>query len=107
MYYKGVGVSQNFTTAATWFERAADKGHVSSSYNLGYLFYKGKGVAQDYARAYMWYALAAARATGNHQARARTNRDTLAKRMTPQQIAEIFEQTTVMLVYANQNFLQQ
>ena len=48
------------------------------------MYDNGRGVLQDYVRAHMWYNLAAAQ--GNKPAT--KNRDLLAKRMTPAQIAE-------------------
>jgi TPR repeat protein len=48
------------------------------------MYARGQGVLQDSVKAHMWFNLAAAKgdADGAH------NRDSLAKRMTPQQIAE-------------------
>ena len=48
----------------------------------------GQGVPQDYVRAYMWNNLAAAHLTGDEQKPAAENRDKVASRMTPAQIAE-------------------
>lgn len=45
---------------------------------------EGKGVVQDYVRAHMWLNLSAA----SGYSRAVESRDTVAKLMTPQQIAE-------------------
>jgi len=44
----------------------------------------GRGVAQDYVRAHMWYDLSAAK--GNPMAI--RNRNAIARRMTPAQIAK-------------------
>ena len=50
---------------------------------------KGRGVTQDYVLAHMWYNLAAARLPpGEDGDMAVRNRDLIAKRMTPEQIAE-------------------
>jgi hypothetical protein len=48
------------------------------------MFERGDGVPQDYVQAYMWYTLGAA----NGAKRGAALRDALAKRMTPDQIAE-------------------
>ncbi len=48
------------------------------------MYYGGEGVPQDYAQAHMWFNLAGAQ--GLEQAA--KNRDNVAKRMTPTQIAE-------------------
>jgi TPR repeat protein len=50
--------------------------------------YIGGGVPQDDVRAYMWVNLAAAHMTGEEQKQAAENRDDVARRMTPAQIAE-------------------
>jgi uncharacterized protein len=50
---------------------------------LGFLFDTGMGVPQDYVTAHMWFNLAAA--TADTYA---INRDEIAARMTPAQVAE-------------------
>ncbi len=60
-----------------------------AQYNLGFMYRKGQGVTQDYAQAHMWYNLAASRLPpGENRDKAVKNRDDVAKRMTPAQIAE-------------------
>jgi TPR repeat protein len=51
------------------------------------MYEKGQGVPQNYIQAHMWYNLAATQ--GNEIAK--ENRDIVAKRMTPAQIAEAQE----------------
>lgn len=48
------------------------------------MYLQGKGVPQDNVLAYIWFNLSAARG----QEDAKTSRDIVAKRMTPDQIAE-------------------
>ncbi len=48
----------------------------------------GRGVPQDDMTAHMWLNLSAARSTGEVRDRAITSRDTIAQRMTRNQIAE-------------------
>ncbi len=48
------------------------------------MYYNSQGVVQDYVQAHMWFNLAGAQ--GDKQAA--KNRDIVAKRMTPAQIAE-------------------
>jgi TPR repeat protein len=55
--------------------------------NLGAMYENGQGTARDYVRAHMWYNLSSVQ--GDQQAL--KNRDTVAKRMTPAQIAEAQE----------------
>ena len=52
--------------------------------NLGVMYTNGEGVQQDYVRAHMWFNLSAMRG----EQRAAKNKDNIAKRMTPAQIAE-------------------
>ncbi len=53
------GVETDITTAASWFEKAADRGVVDSQFNLGVLFESGQGVPQNLVDAYVWYSIAA------------------------------------------------
>ena len=84
MYYDGEGVPQDYAEAVKWYRKAAEQGVAEAQSNLGLMYDNGRGVLQDYVRAHMWYNLAAAQ--GNKPAT--KNRDLLAKRMTPAQIAE-------------------
>jgi len=56
--------------------------------NLGYMYDSGEGVPQDYTKAHMWYNLAASKLTDKDRAVAVDNRDLVAEKMTPAQIAE-------------------
>jgi hypothetical protein len=60
--------------------------------NLGEMYREGQGVPQDYVQAHKWYNLAAANYTSASQTKYRDdavkNRDALARKMTPAQIAE-------------------
>jgi TPR repeat protein len=51
LYEKGQGVSQDYTKARQWFEKAAAQGSVAAQNNLGVLYASGQGVPQDYATA--------------------------------------------------------
>ena len=82
-YKGGLGVSQSYVEAAKWFQKAAEQGDADAQYHLGQMYEKGEGVPQNYVEAYKWYSLAAAQ--GN---RFRADRDKIANRMTPDQIAE-------------------
>jgi uncharacterized protein len=84
MYAKGQGVAQNDAEAANWFHKAADQGLAEAQTILGAVYVKGQGVAQNYVLAHMWFNLAAAQGDVG----ALTNRDHLARMMTPAQIAE-------------------
>jgi TPR repeat protein len=80
----GKGVPRDDAESAKWFRMAADQGNANAQAALGGMYGSGKGVPQDYVSAHMWFALAAA--GGNKDAA--SNRDKVAVKMTPSQIAE-------------------
>ena len=82
MYVNGEGVLQDYAEAVKWFKLAAAQGSEMAQYNLGRMYAIGQGVPIDYVRAHMWFNLVAVKGAGGK------NRDILAKKMTPQQIAE-------------------
>jgi TPR repeat protein len=84
MYANGRGVSQDDAAAIRWYRAAAEQGDPVAQSNLGLMYAVGRGVPQDYVRAYMWFNLAAA----NGDEVAERNRDKIAPKMTPGQIAE-------------------
>ena len=83
MYSKGKGIPQDYGEALKWLRKAAEQGNSSAQLNLGVMYDNGKGVVQDYITAHMWYNLAGV--GGNEKAR--EYRDSIAKNMTPVQIA--------------------
>ncbi len=84
IYDNGQGVAHDYALAAKWYRRAAEQGHADAQNNLGFMYDRGRGVWRDYVQAYVWYNLAAARSNDT----ARRNRDIIAEKMTPAQIAE-------------------
>jgi len=84
MYYAGQGVSRDYREAAKWCRLAAEQGMAEAQLSLGEMYREGQGVPQDYTQAHMWFNLSGA--GGN--ADAIKNRDILAGKMTPDQIAE-------------------
>ena len=88
LYANGRGVLLDYTKAREWFEKAAAQGDAEAQFSLGLLYYYGLGVPQDDVRAYMWWSLAAAHSASNTQKLGVDNRDEVAGRMTPAQIAE-------------------
>ena len=58
-YYRGEGVSQDYTQAVSWWCKAAEKGYADAQSHLGLCYYKGEGVSQDYTQAVSWYRKAA------------------------------------------------
>ncbi|MDB9867302.1 sel1 repeat family protein [Pseudomonadales bacterium] len=77
-------IPQDQKEAYKWFKAAAEQGSVEAQFELGLIYAKGVGVLQDYKWAHMWYNLAAA----NGSELGRTNRDEIAKQMTPADISE-------------------
>jgi len=73
------GVKMDMPTAASWFEKAAQRGVVDSQYNLGILFESGQGLPQDLESALVWYSIAGAQ--GDQMAAGRVNvlRQTLSQ----------------------------
>ena len=63
----GYGVTQDYTQAVYWYQKAAEQGTVSAQYNLGICYEKGEGVTKDKAQAISWYRMAAER--GNAKAK--------------------------------------
>ncbi len=79
----------DYTTAFREFEALAEQGDASGQFFLGTMYGDGWGVPQDYVQAHMWYNLAASRLPpGKDRDLAVENRDIIAARMTPAQIAE-------------------
>ena len=88
MYDEGKGIPQDRAEAARWYQLAADHGHVSAQFNLGLMYGSGKGVPQDDVEAHMWLNLATAQASAEERDEYVNERDNVAARMTPEQIAE-------------------
>jgi uncharacterized protein len=84
MYDNGDGVPQDYKEATKWYRLAADRGTPSAQLNLGFMYDRGNGVPQNYVQAYMWYSLAGT----SGSAKGPNNRDLIAPKMTPAQIAE-------------------
>lgn len=80
----GVIVPRDYEEAVKWYLRSANKGDADGQYRLGVMFYRGDGVEKSNIEAHKWWNLAA-----SHGSRAAgTMRDMIARRMTPQEIAE-------------------
>ena len=82
---------QNSAEAAKWYRKSADQGEATGQHNLASMYYYGQGVPQNYVQAYKWLNLAAAGntvAATEYRGKALKNRDIIAKKMTPAQIAE-------------------
>ena len=82
VYANGHGVTQDYKQAVQWYRKAAEQGMAQAQYNLALMYANGQGVTQDYVLAHMWWDIAAS--SGNKNAT--TNRDIVAKEMSPSQI---------------------
>jgi len=66
-----------------WYTLAAEQGHASAQYFLGWMYADGEGVILDNVRAHMWLNIAAS----SGEKDASKNRDIVANRMTPADIS--------------------
>jgi len=85
LYRTGQGVPQDHVTAVSWYRRAADQGDAYAQKYLGTSYRDGKVVPTDYVQAYKWFALAVPSGPVGLGTR---ERDSVAKKMTPAQVAE-------------------
>jgi TPR repeat protein len=78
--------------ALAWYRKAANQGFAAAQTNLGVAYDRGQGVQQDYIKSYMWFILASSQTTdAETRDLAAENRDVLATKMSPAQIAEAQE----------------
>ena len=87
MYEVGQGVTQDYKEAVRLYRLSADQGNADAQFYLGFMYEVGQGVTQDYVRAHMWLNISAS--SGDKIAK--SNRDIIAKRMTPTQIEKAQE----------------
>jgi len=84
----GLLSSPDLAKARRWFEAAAAERDPMAQIFLADLYAKDSGIVpEDVVRAYMWYSLAAGQ-TAKDKYGAKYYRDSLARKMTPAQIAE-------------------
>jgi len=74
----------DYATALKEWRPLAEQGNADAQFNLGVVYSKGQGVSQDYIQAHMWVNLADAQ---GHVVAPKA-RDSIAKKMTHEQIAE-------------------
>jgi TPR repeat protein len=88
MHKLGLGVPKNPKEARKWGRLAAKQGNADAQVLLGSLYYKQNGEeSPDLVRAYMWYEVSATQGSSEAQ----KDIASVAKEMTPQQIAEARE----------------
>lgn len=67
LYVKGEGVTNSYSEAAKWFQRAAEKGNADAEAALGELYEAGQGVPQDMKKALECYRTAAEKGNAGAQ----------------------------------------
>ena len=87
MYRYGPGYSPGLERWVEAFDPAPGHARPTTQGSPGARDVSGSGIPKDYVEAHKWMSLAAARATGENQKRFADARDSLAKAMTPEQIA--------------------
>jgi len=75
---------QDYATARRLVTPIAQRGDRNGQRILGFMYMYEAGVPRDYVRAYMWWSLAAA----SGDSKSGGYRDTVAKALTPEQLAE-------------------
>jgi TPR repeat protein len=88
VYYDGLHRPKNDKQAAQWFLEAAMRGHTEAQIALGSCYELGEGVPKDTLTAYALYSVAGIKAA--------ENKNLLAKKMTPKQIADGKERTKAL-----------
>ena len=54
-----IGIDQDYSQAAEWYEKAAENGMDAAQNNLGLMYTHGVGVGQNYEKAFYWFSRAA------------------------------------------------
>ncbi len=84
LHLQGQGVRQDFAEAVKWHRLAAAQGNARAQFSLGVLHDQGQGVVRDPKKALRWFSLAADKGSSESV----KARDTVAQRMSAQQIGE-------------------
>jgi len=82
------GATADPAQAAKWYALAAEKGDPRSQFHLGWLYFEGKGVTKDPMLGYVWSNLAAAQLSGEERGAAEKQRDYIASKLKPDQLAK-------------------
>ena len=81
--FNGQGVPHDPAKAVEWYRAAADQGYGPAQANLSFMYETGQGLLQNYIEAYKWSTLAV-----SHGVETRKRLDSLAAKMTAEQIAD-------------------
>jgi TPR repeat protein len=83
IYYRGVGIKQDYAQAHKWLLKAAERGYHPAQYDLAEMYYRGRGVHKDWIKSYAWLELS--HAADNNPAAIELE-DMLVTHFTPEQL---------------------
>jgi uncharacterized protein len=86
LHSEGLSGEKNYEEAVRWYQETAKQGHAEAQYRLGEMYEVGFGVAQNHEMAFMWTHIAGAMATDTMRGRIVCNRDTIARKLTAEQL---------------------
>src|SRR6266581_766383 len=81
---EGTGVTKDFAEAMKWYRKAAQNGLADAQLTLGQIYNDAISPSKDYVEAFVWFTLAA----GQGNKLAETLRDSVLRKLTPEQAAE-------------------
>ena len=85
-FNEGRGVAQDYKAASRWYRKGAMHGIASAQADLGTMYFNGRGVPRDYVQAHMWLNIAASNSTGKANEVTIVMRESVANKMSPDQI---------------------
>ena len=91
LYYDGQGTARDRDAAVGWFSRAGKAGHPEAAFVLAKMYEEGEHVSNDPVLAHAWASMAAS----NEHADAEALRETLERRMNPDQLSQARRQFAV------------
>jgi uncharacterized protein len=103
LYQNGLGVPRDYVVAASWLHQAAEQGEPTGQFLLGLLFDKGYGVPLDWMEAEVWLNLAAARVGNKQEEYFGRIRDSVAQKLTLDQLAETQRRAAAWTPVASQS----
>ena len=88
--YEGgrIGLPRDLVEAQRWYRAAANQGDPFAEASLGIFYNAGKGVPRNLVLAFMWFDRSASHLTGADKESVLEMRDSVGRRLTPEQIAE-------------------
>ncbi len=82
------GLKKNYAEAASWYRKSAVQGNAYAQASLGILYHSGKGLPHDDVQSEMWLIIAADHVLPDDRDTIVEMRDSVAKHLTPEQVAE-------------------